>query len=109
MIGELARKVALSATVLVLGVGGSAVFAGTALAGGCGCNSESHAHYIHHSSHHTYYIHYTHNKGGNGGKGGSASANCAVPVGVSAGVIGQGGNVSQCNAVGGAGGAGGNG
>jgi hypothetical protein len=109
MIGKLARKVAVSATVLVLGVGGSAVFAGTALAGGCGCNSESHSHHWYHSGWGHHYTHYTHGKGGNGGNGGSANANCAVPVGVSAGVIGQGGSVSQCNAVGGAGGAGGNG
>jgi hypothetical protein len=95
MIGELARKVAVSATVLVLGVGGSAIFAGTALAGGCGCNGESPA-----SSGGT---------GGSGGSGGSASSQCVIPVGVSAGVIGQGGPVGQCNAGGGAGGAGGNG
>jgi hypothetical protein len=47
--------------------------------------------------------------GGSGGSGGAANANCAIPIGVTAGVIGQGGPVSQCNAGGGAGGAGGNG
>lgn len=45
--------------------------------------------------------------GGRGGNGGGANANCLIPVGASADVIGQGGPVSQCN--GGAGGAGGNG
>jgi hypothetical protein len=95
MIGKLAQKVVLSATVLVLGVGGSAMFTGTALAG-CGCNGEPPAHA-------------SGGTGGNGGSGGAASSQCAIPVGVSAGVIGQGGPVGQCNAGGGAGGAGGNG
>ncbi|HEY1966560.1 MAG TPA: hypothetical protein VGH89_01325 [Pseudonocardia sp.] len=47
--------------------------------------------------------------GGNAGSGGAANANCAIPIGVSAGVIGQGGPVSQCNASGGGGGNGGGG
>ncbi|OZM79317.1 hypothetical protein CFP66_26580 [Pseudonocardia sp. MH-G8] len=50
------------------------------------------------------------NSGGPGGSGGDANANCLIPVGVSAGLLlGQGGDVSQCNAGGGAGGAGGTG
>jgi hypothetical protein len=99
MIGKLAQKITLSATVLVLGVGGSAMFTGTALAG-CGCNGEPPAHASSSG---------TGGNGGNGGNGGGASSQCAIPVGVSAGVIGQGGPVGQCNAGGGAGGAGGNG
>jgi len=35
--------------------------------------------------------------------------NCLIPIGASAGVLGQGGPVSQCQAGGGAGGAGGDG
>ena len=45
----------------------------------------------------------------NGGNGGDANANCAVPIAVSIGLVGQGGDVSQCNATGGAGGNGGTG
>jgi hypothetical protein len=48
-------------------------------------------------------------KGGNGGSGGAANANCAVPIGISAGVLGQGGPIKQCNATGGAAGNGGSG
>ena len=47
--------------------------------------------------------------GGGGGNGGGANANCLIPVGVTAGVIGQGGNVAQCDATGGSGGGGGDG
>jgi hypothetical protein len=47
--------------------------------------------------------------GGNGGNGGKANANCGVPVGVSLGLLGQGGDTKQCNAVGGSGGDGGDG
>jgi len=36
-------------------------------------------------------------------------ANCAVPIAVSIGLVGQGSDVSQCNATGGAGGNGGTG
>jgi hypothetical protein len=53
--------------------------------------------------------HHADGDGGNGGSGGNANANCLIPVGVSAGVIGQGGDNSQCNAVAGSGGHGGNG
>jgi hypothetical protein len=38
---------------------------------------------------------------GAGGHNGGANANCLVPVGVSAGVVGQGDDVRQCNAAGG--------
>ncbi len=66
---------------------GSVLLGGTAFAGG-------------HNSH-------DHN-GGDGGRGGKNSAQCLVPVGLSAGAVAsQGGNVSQCNANGGNGGNGG--
>jgi len=78
-------KTAVASAVLALGTIGSAVFAGTALAGG------------------------VHGTGGNAGNGGAAKSNCAVPIGVSLGVIGQGGPISQCNATGGEGGTGGGG
>lgn len=64
---------------------GTVGFAGTALAGGV----DGH--------------------GGSGGSGGGAKSNCAIPIGVTAGVIGQGGDVSQCNATAGGGGNGGDG
>jgi hypothetical protein len=47
------------------------------------------------------------NLGGKGGDSGGPKASCLIPIGVSAGLlIGKGGNVYQCNAVGGDGGAG---
>ncbi|HEY4008132.1 MAG TPA: hypothetical protein VGM60_23535 [Pseudonocardia sp.] len=42
--------------------------------------------------------------GGNGGNGGNTNANCLVPIGASAGVLGQGAPVGQCNAKSGKGG-----
>jgi hypothetical protein len=86
VIRKMGRKTAVATAVLALGSAGSALIAGTALA------TDS-----------------TVGDGGDGGGGGKANANCAVPVGLSLGVIGQGGDVSQCNATGGAGGGGGNG
>jgi hypothetical protein len=47
--------------------------------------------------------------GGNGGSGGAAKSECGVPVGITAGVLGKGGDNNQCNANGGAGGGGGDG
>jgi hypothetical protein len=82
------QKMGMRATFAVAAVAlGTAAFAGTAFAGGS----------------------YTHGSGGNGGKGRHANANCGVPIGVSAGVIGQGDSIKQCNARGGAGGNGGDG
>jgi hypothetical protein len=78
----LARRVPMALGVCVLSVGGSVLLGGTAFAA-------------------------TNNIGGAGGAGGTASAKCGVPVGLSGAVLGQSGNVSQCNATGGAGGAGG--
>jgi hypothetical protein len=114
VVRELGKKALLGAAAMVLGVGGSAAFTGTALAGedhGCGCDTSHHdswggwggqdAGWSHPDADHT------HGVGGNGGSGGQSNANCLIPVGVSAGVIGQGGPASQCNAVGGGGGNGG--
>ncbi|HZZ51040.1 MAG TPA: hypothetical protein VFE65_29455 [Pseudonocardia sp.] len=79
--GKFTRQAAVLATVIAAS---AVVFTGTALASADGT-------------------------GGGGGNGGGANANCLIPVGVTAGVIGQGGNNSQCDAVGGSGGGGGNG
>jgi hypothetical protein len=45
-----------------------------------------------------------HGDGGDGGTGGNSAANCLVPLGVSAGVLGQSGNQSQCDSHAGKGG-----
>jgi hypothetical protein len=81
---KVTRRVSAAVGVLALSTASAALFAGTALAGVNGV-------------------------GGGGGNGGGANANCLIPVGLTAGVVGQGGNVAQCNAAGGAGGGGGNG
>ena len=87
--GNVLRKYGKSAVIAAAAVAvGTVGFAGTALAGGEGG---------------------VNGVGGNGGAGGKSNANCLIPIGASAGVIGQGGPVSQCNATGGAGGAAGNG
>ena len=83
------RKYGQRAAVAVVAVALSTVgFAGSALAFG---------------------NHEVNGTGGSGGSGGHANANCLIPVGVSAGVLGQGGPVDQCNASGGVGGSGGSG
>lgn len=69
---------------------GSTLFGGAALAGGYGYGNEE-------------------NMGGPGGSGGAANSQCLIPIGISLGILGQGGDVSQCNANGGPGGAGGTG
>jgi hypothetical protein len=51
----------------------------------------------------------TENSGGPGGPGGAANSQCLIPIGISLGLLGQGGDVSQCNANGGTGGTGGTG
>jgi len=85
---KFSSRTAFAAAVLALGASGSALFGGTALAGGHGTHD---------------------NTGGSGGYGGDANANCAIPIGISLGLLGQGGPVSQCEATGGAGGGGGTG
>lgn len=95
---KIGQRTAMSVAAVAIG---SLAFAGTALA----CEHGSSYHNWGHGGGH----HATHGEGGNGANGGAANANCAVPVGVSAGVIGQGGDNSQCNAVGGSGGNGGGG
>ncbi|HEX4356535.1 MAG TPA: hypothetical protein VH141_03385 [Pseudonocardia sp.] len=106
MIRKLGRGVAVAVATAALAVGGSAAFAGTAFASDHDCCS--HGHNAHHGidgDHNDYYR----ENGGDGGNGGKANANCVVPLGVSAGVMGQGGNNSQCNSTSGNGGGGGDG
>jgi hypothetical protein len=108
MIKRIGRTALVTASAAVLAAGGSALFGGTAFAHGdddCGCHGEHHGH--HRSHHHN--NHGVRGEGGEGGTGGNSNANCVIPVGVSAGIIGQGGDTTQCNATGGAGGEGGGG
>jgi hypothetical protein len=84
------RKVAIAAVAFA--TVGSTLFGGAALAGGHGgYNGYDDAG----------------NTGGPGGGGGDATATCFLPIGISLGLLGQGGDVSQCNATGGEGGVGG--
>jgi hypothetical protein len=89
---KLGRKTAIAAVAFA--TIGSAMFGGAALAGDNGGHGGGDE---------------VTNAGGPGGAGGDANANCLIPIGVSLGLVGQGGDVSQCNATGGAGGAGGTG
>ncbi|MHA6621334.1 hypothetical protein [Pseudonocardia sp. DLS-67] len=83
------RKTRVVSAAAAFALTGMALFGGAAMAGG-------HGHFD--------------NTGGAGGAGGDASSQCLIPVGVSLGaLVGSGGDVSQCNAGGGAGGAGGTG
>jgi|SRR5882757_5219005 hypothetical protein len=102
VIRKLSHGALTAAAVVAVAAGGSAALAGTAFAGGhdCGCDGW-HGGWGYHGS--------SDNDGGNGGNGGDATVNCVLPIGISAGVIGQGGDNSQCNATGGAGGDGGTG
>jgi hypothetical protein len=90
------RKAGFATKVVVAGAAASALLGGVAMAT-CDDHGDGgeHGHYS--------------ASGGNGGNGGDANANCAVPVGVSVGLVGQGGDNSQCNATGGGGGDGGTG
>jgi len=106
VIRKLSRGALTAAAIVALASGGSAALAGTAFAGGhdCGCDGWSdgwHGGWGYHGAHG--------DDGGNGGNGGNANVNCVLPIGITAGVIGQGGDVSQCNATGGNGGDGGTG
>jgi hypothetical protein len=83
-----ARKTAV--VVAAFATVGSTLFGGAALAGGYGYGGQE-------------------NTGGPGGSGGAANSQCLIPIGISLGILGQGGDVSQCNAGGGTGGAGGTG
>lgn len=86
MISKFGRKTVVASAVVALGTVGSAVLAGTALADG-----------------------HVEGTGGNAGNGGKSNSNCAVPIGLSLGLLGQGGPISQCNSTAGAGGTGGGG
>jgi hypothetical protein len=90
VIRKLGTKATVASAIVALGTAGSALFAGDALATGGGHNDVD-------------------GTGGSGGGGGKANSNCAVPIGLSLGLVGQGGDVTQCDATGGAGGGGGNG
>jgi hypothetical protein len=84
------RKTSVASAVAAFALAGTALFGGAAMAGGHGGHDD------------------VFNSGGAGGSGGNAATDCFLPVGVSVGaLIGQGGDVAQCNAAGGAGGAGG--
>jgi hypothetical protein len=78
----------ITASLVAFAAAGAMAFGGTALADGN--NDRNHV-------------------GGPGGPGGEANANCLIPIGLSIGLLGQGGDVAQCNAAGGQGGAGGTG
>jgi len=101
MIRTIGQRVGVAAAAAVLSAGGMLAIAGTAFAHDHG-NSEGH-------DGHDGYSEYDEGSGGDGGNGGNSNANCVVPLGVSAGVIGQGGPVSQCNSTSGNGGDGGDG
>jgi len=89
MIGKIGDKVLVAAAAAAIAACASAMFGGTAFAGddhgwaGWGEN----------------------NVGGASGNGGNGTTKCGVPVDVTAGAIGQGGDVSQCKASDGAAGA----
>jgi hypothetical protein len=104
VIRKLGRGALTASAMVVLTVGGSAAMAGTAFAGCDHDGSHDSSGGNDGGSHGS-----GDNVGGSGGNGADANANCAVPIGVSAGVVGQGGPVSQCNATGGDGGDGGTG
>ena len=88
MTRKFGQRAAVAIAATALAAGASAIFGGVAFANGHGKHD---------------------NVGGAGGAGGDAEAACLIPIGVSAGVVGKGGDVAQCNAAGGAGGAGGTG
>jgi len=100
--GTLRRRATAGIAAALLATAASTLFGGAALASG-------HNHHRHDHNGPTYDAGNKNDFGGRGGGGGQARANCAVPLGLSAGVIGQGGNDSQCNSQGGNAGAGGSG
>jgi len=103
MIRTIGQRVGVAAAAAVLSAGGVFAIAGTAFANDYG-NSEGHDGHDGSSD-----VDYGEGNGGNGGYGGNSNTNCVVPLGLSAGVIGQGGPVSQCNSTSGNGGDGGDG
>jgi hypothetical protein len=109
MIRKIGQRVAVTVAAVALAAGGTIAIAGTAFADDHGCDRCSHGGHDGHDGDSGRHIDYYRSNGGNGGDGGKSNANCAVPLGVSAGVIGQGGPVSQCNSNSGSGGDAGNG
>ncbi|HTF47726.1 MAG TPA: hypothetical protein VK735_09785 [Pseudonocardia sp.] len=98
MVRKISQRVVVTAAAIMLSAGGTFALAGTAFAhdshGEDGQNGQD--------------VEYEGN-GGDGGAGGEAKSNCVVPLGLSAGVMGQGGPVSQCQTNAGHGGDGGGG
>jgi len=110
MIRKIGHGVVVAAVATVLAAGGTVALAGIALAddhNDCHCNSRGH------DGHDGYRgsrdVDYYDSSGGDGANGGNSNANCAAPLGVSAGLLGQGAPVSQCNSTSGDGGTGGDG
>lgn len=103
MIRTIGQRVGVAAAVAVLSAGGMLAIAGTAFAHDHG-NSEGRDGHDGYSE-----VDYGEGNGGDGGDGGESTANCLAPLGVSAGLMGQGGPVSQCNSTSGDGGSGGDG
>jgi hypothetical protein len=96
MIKKLGRTALATAATAVLLTGSAGLFAGTALA----TDNDGHHHRHHHG---------TEGEAGTGGTGGNAASNCLIPLGISAGIVGQGGSNTQCDAHAGQGGEGGDG
>jgi hypothetical protein len=96
MVRKISQRVVVTAAAIMLSLGGTFALAGTALAHDSQDGQDGQD------------VEYEGN-GGNGGDGGEAKSNCVVPLGLSAGVMGQGGPVSQCQTNAGHGGDGGNG
>jgi hypothetical protein len=84
MVDEIGRRAAVGATIVALGIVGSGVFGGLAIADGAH-NGEV---------------------GGGGGNGGEARARCVLPLGLSLGLIGNVGDQNACDTAGGDGGSG---
>jgi hypothetical protein len=104
MIRKIGQGVVVTAAAVVLAAGGTFALAGTALADGHCCDSHGHDGEDGQDGDSGRHVEYNEGNGGGGGNGGRANSNCVVPLGVSAGVVGQGGPVSQCNSSGGSGG-----
>jgi hypothetical protein len=84
-------KTRAATAVVAFAAAGSVLLGGSALAGVGGPGNDRN------------------NFAGDGGDGGNAvnECNALIPIGVSVGLLGKGGDVAQCDATGGAGGAGG--
>ena len=109
IIRKIGQRAAITAAATVLAAGGAIAFAGPAFAdiGHDCCNSRGHDGHRGHHGHHGHdgrHVDDHRSNGGDGGNGGHANANCLLPLGLSAGILGQGGPISQCNSTSGSGG-----